>query len=74
MTGFVEAMILVDIEQRCLAAVLEGGETWAQFKTDAEARMGLPWSAVKSLLDERYAKGGGVSVHEPWFADSGVQA
>jgi hypothetical protein len=46
---------LLFIEARCLGAAFEGGERWQRFMADAERRMGMPWSAIKDLLNERYA-------------------
>lgn len=56
MTRMVSDLLLDDIAEGCLAAVLDGGETWHRFMADAEERMGLPWSEILALLNERSAR------------------
>ena len=55
LSEFVTDAILLDIERRCLGAVIAGGDTWQQFMEEAERRLGKPWAAIKNVLDERYA-------------------
>jgi len=44
-----------EIEQGCLMAVLDGGETWQQFMFDAEQKLGMEWSEIVELLNLRAA-------------------
>ena len=46
---------LLNIEQGCLQAVLDGGETWQQFMFDAEQQLGMRWSEIVELLNLRAA-------------------